>query len=313
MGMRGGPYAVFRGHDKGAGFTKGSCRVGAAQSRPMSTHSTTTIDPVDALKDVHRGIWASGEYAAIADHIAIDPPTDAVRAAGVQRGDKVLDVATGTGNAALQAAVLGADVTGLDLVPELLAIAAERAADAAVPLELVTGDAEALPFDDASYDRVTSVFGIQFAPRHQVVADELVRVTRPGGTIALVNWTPAGLIGRLLKIVGGYMPAPPAFASPPPKWGDEEHVRALFAEHDVEITVEKNVNDFRFPTADAMLSFFEERYGPLIAARRRLEGEGTWGRCRRDIHAMFTSFDTSTGEGYVGSSEYAVITIRKTS
>ena len=158
----------------------------------------------------------------------------------------MLDVATGTGNVALRAAELGADVTGLDLVPDLLDVARGRDDGRVAWIE---GDAEALPFDDASFDRVLSVVGIQFAPRHQVVADELVRVCRPGGAIGLVNWTPEGLIGRMFKILGKYMPKPPAFASPPPLWGSEEHQRTLFAAHDVSLSFERGVNPFVFPSA----------------------------------------------------------------
>lgn len=274
----------------------------------MTTQST---DPVAALKDAHRAIWSSGNYPAVAEHIAVDPPNDAVRAAGIAAGDRVLDVATGDGNAALAAARAGAHVTGLDLTPELLATARERAAAEGLEIEFVEGDAEALPYADASYDRVTSVFGVQFAPRHQVVADELVRVTRPGGTIALVNWTPAGMIGQVLRTIGGYMPAPPAFASPPPRWGDEGHVRELFAAHEVEVSAECAMNHWRFPTADACLSFFEERYGPMITARRRLEGEGTWDGCRRDLHTVMASFDVGTSGPYDGAAEYAAFTVRK--
>ncbi|MDQ5809038.1 MAG: class I SAM-dependent methyltransferase, partial [Actinomycetota bacterium] len=240
--------------------------------------STTSTDPVAALKDAHRAVWASGDYPAIAAHIDASPPAAVVAAAGIAPGDRVLDVATGSGNAALAAARLGARVTGLDLVPELLDVARTRAATESLEIELVAGDAEALPFADGAFDRVISVVGIQFAPRHQVVAGELVRVCAPGGTIALVNWTPRGLIGQVLKTVGSHMPAPPAFASPPPLWGDEEHVRGLFGGHDV--SYELGANPFRFPSADAFMSFFEERYGPMLTARAKLEATGGWHRCR---------------------------------
>ena len=139
---------------------------------------------------------------------------------------------------------LGADVTGLDLVPSLLDIA--RRARATVDVHWVEGDAEALPFGDATFDRVLSVFGVQFAPHHEVVADELVRVCRPGGTIGLVNWTPEGLIGRLFKILGAYSPTPPAGASPPPLWGSEEHVRVAVRRLSTSC-FERGVNPFVLP------------------------------------------------------------------
>src|SRR5262249_30679276 len=160
------------------------------------------------------------DYPAIAQHIAAGPVSDALAAAHVGPGTRLLDVATGSGNVALAAADQRARVVGLDLVPELLDVARSRAVAAGADIDWVEGDAEALPFDDSSFDSVTSVFGVQFAPRHQVTADELVRVCRPGGTIGLVNWTPEGLIGAMFGIMGRYMPAPPAFATAPPLWGD---------------------------------------------------------------------------------------------
>src|SRR6185503_6724140 len=129
----------------------------------------------------------------------------------------------------------GAQVIGLDLTPELFETAWRRMDEWGVAVDWVEGDAEELPFEDESFDAVLSVFGVQFAPRHQVVARELARVTRPGGRIGLVNWTPEGLIGELFKIMGRYLPAPPAFASPPPLWGNTDHVRRLFGGDAVEL------------------------------------------------------------------------------
>jgi SAM-dependent methyltransferase len=178
--------------------------------------TTSTPDALTQIKDQHRAVWAAGRYADVAELIDHAAPPQLLTAVGIEPGQAVLDVATGTGNVALRAAALGAEVTGLDLVPDLLDIARSRDDGRIAWIE---GDAEALPFEDARFDRVLSVVGIQFAPRHQVVADELVRVCRPGGAIGLVNWTPEGLIGRMFKILGRYMPKPPEFASPPPLWG----------------------------------------------------------------------------------------------
>ena len=202
-------------------------------------------DPVAALKLAHRATWAAGDYPAVARHIADDPVQDALTAARVRPGARVLDVATGSGNVALVAANAGAQVVGLDLVPELLDVAHSRALAAGVEIEWVHGDAEALPFADGSFDSVTSVFGVQFAPRHQTTADELVRVCRAGGTIGLVNWTPEGLIGEMFQIMGRYLPPPPAFATAPPLWGDEHHVRELFARHDVTLSFTARVEPVR--------------------------------------------------------------------
>jgi SAM-dependent methyltransferase len=278
----------------------------------MTTSSTaSTTDPATSLKQTHRAVWASGEYAAIAAHINERPPRDAVAAAGVQAGDRVLDVATGTGNAALVAARAGANVTGLDLVPDLLDVAKRRAEAERLHVAWVAGDAEDLPFVDGAYDRVTSVFGIQFAPRHQVVADELVRVCRPGGTIALVNWTPGGLIGQILKTLGGRLPAPPAFASPPPLWGDEDHVRELFAEHDVDLELRRATNTWAFPSAEDFQVLMEERYGPMLKARERLSGEGVWEEVRAGLLELYATFDEAIDGSFRAEAEYLVVSARR--
>jgi SAM-dependent methyltransferase len=266
--------------------------------------TTTDSDAVAQLKDQHRGVWAAGRYADVAETIADAPPTQLLSVAGIEPGHAVLDVATGTGNVALRAAELGAQVTGLDLVPDLLDIARSRDEHGAIAW--IEGDAEALPFADASFDRVLSVVGIQFAPRHQVVADELVRVCRPGGAIGLVNWTPEGLIGRMFKILGSYMPKPPAFASPPPLWGSEEHQRSLFAQHDVSLEFSRGVNPWRFPSVDEYMAFFEDRYGPTIKAKARLTAEGTWEACRADLRALYEEMNLATDGTLHIDSEYLV-------
>src|SRR5829696_3522182 len=177
------------------------------------------MTPVAELKLAHRATWAAGDYAAVARHIDDVPPRDLLSRMDLQPGQEVLDVATGTGNLAVRAAAAGAQVVGLDLTPELLAIAHERAERLGVAIEWIEGDAEELPFADAQFDHVLSGFGVQFAPRHHEAAHELARVLRPGGSIGVVNWTPAGQIGELFRILGSYVPPAPAFASPPPLWG----------------------------------------------------------------------------------------------
>ena len=149
-----------------------------------------------------------------------------VESIGVGEGDDYLDIATGSGNAAEAAARRGARVTGLDLVPELIDAARARFQAAGLDAEFVVGNAESLPFDDDSFDRVTSVFGMMFAPRHQAAADEIVRVARPGAAIAIAAWTPSGLNGRMFKLLGEHMPPPPEGFVPPVKCGEEEYVGA---------------------------------------------------------------------------------------
>jgi len=229
----------------------------------------------------------------------------------VRPGARLLDVATGSGNVALFAAEAGAKVVGLDLVPELLDVARSRALAEGLDIEWVQGDAEALPFADGSFDAVTSVFGVQFAPRHQVTADELVRVCRPGGTIGVVNWTPEGLIGEMFQIMGRYLPAPPAFVSAPPLWGHEPHVRELFAGHDVTLSFTRASNLFAFESVDAYQTFFEERYGPTIKAQEKLASTGRWGDCRAELRELFERKNTATDGSARIQAEYVAISIAR--
>lgn len=268
------------------------------------------MTPVAELKRVHRDTWAAGEYAAVAQIIDEAPPRDLLTQMDIAPGDAVLDVATGTGNVALQAAVRGAEVVGLDLTPELFTVARGRSARHEVAIEWIQGDAEALPFEDESFDRVVSVFGVQFAPRHEVVAAELVRVCRPGGRIGLVNWTPEGQVGELFSILGRFLPPPPAFASPPPRWGSEEHVRGLFGDA-VELSFTRGHNPWRFASVEAYVDFMEMSYGPLVKARARLTAEGSWEQCREEIRAMVARRNEATDGSLLMYAEYLVAVGRK--
>src|SRR5215213_6276095 len=244
------------------------------------------MTPLAELKQTHRATWAAGDYPAVAERIDEVPPRDLLDRIRVRPGEDVLDVATGTGNVALRAAAAGANVVGLDLTPELFATAWRRMDEWGVEVDWVEGDAEELPFDDESFDAVLSVFGVQFAPRHQIVASELSRVTRPGGRIGLVNWTPEGVIGELFKIMGRYLPAPPSFASPPPLWGSTDHVRRLFEGSRVVLDFDRGHNPWRFESPEAWVSFMETAYGPTVKARQRLSAEGRWQDCRAEILAL---------------------------
>jgi SAM-dependent methyltransferase len=266
---------------------------------------------VEDLKRTHRATWAAGDYAAVAEQINEVPPRDLLERVAVRPGEEVLDVATGTGNVALPAAATGAQVIGLDITPELFDTAHLRAAEQGVNVEWLEGDAEALPFDDESFDAVLSVFGVQFAPRHEVVAKELARVTRRGGRVGLVNWTPSGLIGELFKIMGRYLPAPPDYASPPPRWGDEEHVRELFADAPVELEFARGHNPWRFDSAEHWVVFMETHYGPTVMAREKLTAEGRWEECREEIHALAERHNEATDDSLLMQAEYLVTIGRK--
>jgi SAM-dependent methyltransferase len=266
---------------------------------------------VAELKQTHRAIWAAGAYVEVAKVIDEVPPRDLFRRLAISPGQDVLDVATGTGNLAVRAAAAGAQVVGLDLTPELLAIAHERAERLGVAVEWIEGDAEELPFADAQFDHVLSAFGVQFAPRHHEAAHELARALRPGGSIGLVNWTPAGQIGELFRILGSYLPPAPSFASPPPLWGYEEHVRALFAGTGVELEFDRGHNPWRFDSAAQYVAFMENSYGPLVKARERLSAAGTWADCRAEILALAERRNVATDGTLLIQAEYLVATGRK--
>lgn len=269
-----------------------------------------TID-VDTLKASHHATWAAGDYAAIAELIDEIPPTHLLERVGIEPGQTVLDVATGTGNVAVPAAVAGATVVGLDLTPELFETARTRAQEQDVAVEWVEGDAEELPFADASFDRVVSAFGVQFTPRHAIAAAELVRVCRPGGVIGVCSWTPEGKVGELFSIMSRYLPPAPAYASAPPLWGDEAHVRGLFAEADVELAFERATTPFRFDSAEHYVSFFETNYGPMVKARERLTDEGRWDDCRAEIVEMIERRNVATDGSLDVPAEYLISVARR--
>ena len=267
-----------------------------------------TDDAVSALKERHHQTWAAGDYAVIAQLIE-DVAEVCVEAAGIEADQDVLDVATGTGNAALLAAERGATVTGLDLTPELFDRARERAAEAGAEVEWVEGDAEDLPFDDASCDRVLSTSGVQFAPRHKVVAEELARVCRPGGLMVLCNWRSTGMIGELFKLMGRYLPPPPDFATSPALWGDENHVRSLFDGLGVELSFEQRSCDIPFDSPEEYAQYFEVHYGPTLKAKQALEPEGRWEQLRGEWLELIGRF-FEPARGVV--QDYWVITGRRT-
>jgi SAM-dependent methyltransferase len=262
------------------------------------------------LKRTHRGVWAAGDYAAVARHIDEAPPLDLLSRVDVRPGHDVLDVATGTGNVALKAAAAGATVSGLDLTPELFETARTRAQQLRVAVDWVEGDAEQLPFAGASFDRVLSAFGVQFAPRHEVVADELVRVLRPGGVIGVVNWTPSGVIGRVLRIIGAYLPPPPAYASSPALWGDEDHVRGLLDGSGLTVAFHRGHNPWRFPSAAAWIEFMETSYGPMLKAREKLSADGSWADCRDELSELATRENRATDGTLLLPAEYLVAVAR---
>lgn len=237
----------------------------------MTTPLDTTTDADKALKDRHRAMWALGSYPTVAAEIVRDLGAVLIDACGVAPGQRVLDVAAGTGNAAIAAARAGATVVASDLTPELVEVGRALSAQAGVPIDWGQADAEALPYDDASFDVVMSCIGVMFAPHHQRSADELVRVCRPGGTIGVLSWTPRGFIGQLFATMRPYVAPPPPGVQPAPLWGDEDHVRELFGDrvHDVAVRRQTLPVD-RFATGEQFRDYFQAHYGPVIAAYRQL-------------------------------------------
>lgn len=228
----------------------------------MSTNTTTP----DEIKVKHRALWAAGDYPAVATQVIADLGPTLVRAVGIRDGERVLDVAAGSGNAAIPAAETGAEVVASDLTPELFTAGRQLAAERQVELVWQEGDVEALPYENDTFDVVISCVGAMFAPHHQTSADEIVRVCRSGGRIGLINWTPQGFIGQMFATMKPYAPPPPPGAQPPPLWGDEDHVRALFGDRIAEVTAAKQTLKVdRFETPEEFRDFFKATYGPTIA------------------------------------------------
>ena len=226
-----------------------------------------TAIPSD-LKARHRAMWASGDYASMVETWLTPLGPRLVDAAGIQPGQRVLDIAAGTGNASIPAAQRGASVVASDLTPELLEAGRRRPEAAGLDIEWIPADAENLPFEDGSFDVVMSAIGTMFAPHHQAAADELVRTCRPGGTIGLLSWTPEGMIGELFRIMGPYAPPPPPGAQPPPLWGSEDHLRELLGDRVEYRSLQRDVLEVTaFERPQDFVDHFVNNYGPTIVTR----------------------------------------------
>ena len=265
---------------------------------------------VEGFKEGQRAIWTAGDYPRVAQRIVSVGEYLADRA-GAGAGVELLDVATGSGNVSIPAALKGATVTGLDLTPKLLDAQRERAAQAGVQIELVEGDAEELPFADASFDRVTSCFGVMFAPRHELAAHELMRVARPGGSVVVAAWTPRGLVGRMFSASAPYMPPPPPELKPPMMWGTEEHVRAIFEGTGAELSFELREVDFEGDSVEAWVANDEQILGPSVMAKAALERQGRYEELRSDVVALYDEFNQASDGSFRAPAEYLVTVARK--
>ena len=221
-----------------------------------------------------RVMWGLGDYHRFATETVWSLGPVLVEACGIKAGDRVLDVAAGSGNVAIRAAEAGATVVASDLTPENLEAGRREAAARGVRLDWVEADAEALPFEDGEFDAVTSCLGAMFAPDHRAVADELVRVCRPGGTVGMINFTPEGLGGEFFELFGRYAPPQPPDLLPPVLWGSEEHVRELFREAlDPLKLTRRHYVERSSGGPEAYCELFKETFGPLIALNAALESE----------------------------------------
>lgn len=261
------------------------------------------------LKSKHRAVWASGDYAAVAEDVIPELGAVLARASGVHDGQRVLDVGAGTGNAAIPAALAGADVVASDLTPELFDRGRELAAKRGAHLEWKEADAEALPFAADDFDVVLSCVGVMFAPHHQASADELVRVCKPGGTIGLLSWTPEGFIGRMFAAMKPYAPPPPPGAQPPPRWGDEAHVRELLGDRVTDVVAQRDtVRVDHFDRPEAFRDYFKANYGPTIAVYKAISDDpDKVAALDRDLADLARQFDVGDGS-FAMDWEYLLLT-----
>jgi len=284
-------------------------RVSTATTRP-TTVSPGIMPPPDyaTIKQRQQATWASGDYAVIGSTLQIVGESLA-EAADLRAGERVLDVAAGNGNASLAAARRFAEVTSVDYVPQLLEKAERRAQAEGFEIRCQVEDAEALPFADGSFDVALSTFGAMFAPDQQRVARELTRVVRPGGRIAMANWTPEGFIGRLFRVIGGHVP-PPAGVSPPSLWGTEPRIVELFGASAADIRCTRRHFNFRYHSAAHWLDIFRRFYGPVFKVYAALDTDAQ-ARLSREITALLDELNVGGKDSLVVPSEYLEVIVTK--
>ena len=240
-------------------------------------------------------MWASGDYPAMVDGWLLPLGQRLVEACGVAPGIRVLDVAAGSGNAAIPAAERGATVTASDLTPELLEAGRNRAEAEGLEIDWVEADAQRLPFADGSFDVVMSTVGVMFVPHHQPVADELVRVCRRGGSLGLLSWTSEGIVGGMFRAMAPFAPPPPPGAQPAPLWGSEEHLHALFGERIDWRMLSRDVLEVTaFPRPAAFAEEFKQRYGPTVAARANAAKEDRGAEFDEALERFFEEWNRGT-------------------
>jgi SAM-dependent methyltransferase len=269
----------------------------------MATDSADT-----ELKARHKKMWESGDYPSMVETFLLPLGPKLVEAAGIDDSMRVLDVAAGTGNASIPAAQTGAKVIASDLAPALLEAGRQRAAEAGVQLEWAEADAENLPFEDEDFDVVMSSIGAMFAPHHQAVADEMVRVCKPGGTVAMLNWTPEGMIGALFRTMGPFAPPPPPGAQPPPLWGGEDHVKELFGDRLDFRTLERDVLEIdQFQRPQDYVDHFKGLYGPTIVAINNARNNGREDELNEAMYDFVADWNKGSDDDAYFEQEYLVV------
>ena len=253
------------------------------------------------IKERQQQTWSAGNFARVGNRLAIVGEL-LCEAVDVRAGQKVLDVATGSGNTALAATRRSCEATGVDYVPELIAEARRRAEAERLEATFEAGDAEDLPYPDASFDVVLSTFGVMFAPDQEKAASELLRVCRPGGKIGLANWTPDGWAGEFFRTVGKYAPSPPGL-KPPPLWGKEERLRELFGEGVSSLEVTRRSYLLRYPSAKRFIEHYRAYFGPMRKTFESLDGAGQES-LTRDLEELLGRWNTSDDGTLVVPSEY---------
>lgn len=268
----------------------------------------TAAPDYTAIKQRQQTVWASGDYAMIGTRLQI-VGEQLAEAADLRADERVLDVAGGTGHMTLAAARRFAKVTCTDYVPQLLDKARERVCADSLEASFRVADAENLPFADGEFDAVVSTFGVMFAPNQAQAAAEMLRVTRPGGRIALANWTPQGFIGQLFKVQSSHVP-PPAGVTSPVRWGDELYIEQLFGPHAKHIRCERRDFIYRFRSAEHWLQVFRDYYGPTLKAFAALDEAGRQA-LERDIIALLERMNLGGKNSLVVPAEYLEIVITK--
>jgi 2-polyprenyl-3-methyl-5-hydroxy-6-metoxy-1,4-benzoquinol methylase len=264
---------------------------------------------LETLKSRLRSTWIAGDFGQIARSYA--PGASAfIERLHIEPGSTVLDVACGTGNLALPAARVGAIVAGIDIAPNLIDQARENAVNEGLSVRFEEGDAEALPYADASFDSVVTMFGAMFAPRPDLVAAELKRVCKPGGTIAMANWTPTGMIGSMFKIVSGYVP-PPAGMTSPVQWGLPEIVAERFKDGVSELKTTSRMMTFNFSIGPAeVVEHFRLYYGPTQKAFDSLD-ETNQAKLRADLEQLWSEHNKATDGTTSADSKYLEVLARR--